>query len=278
VVIGYVSSRGALTPTGYKKAPDTPLPDWAILPSYPDKPAIIIQCGRAVRIENLAITGKNTWVSQQTVTLDTLYDDSSFLAAGVTDNSRHAPYAGICIDPFCSPKPADSYPGLDAFYIPSGSGGSGSSSISIERCFIHGFVVGIAISPNGITQNAENIAIDACTISSTKSSIAICQDQSRHVTCRNLAAVSTRYVIDCTHYGKGSGPCPSIFGANIGYAKTIFSTFSFGAGAVIDGLYCEVVLSLGVLGGGDLLTGTCSTAAPSTCCARRRGRRSAITS
>jgi uncharacterized MAPEG superfamily protein len=28
VVIGYVSSRGALTPAGYKKAPDTPLPDW----------------------------------------------------------------------------------------------------------------------------------------------------------------------------------------------------------------------------------------------------------
>jgi uncharacterized MAPEG superfamily protein len=28
VVIGYVASRGALTPAGYKKAPDTPLPDW----------------------------------------------------------------------------------------------------------------------------------------------------------------------------------------------------------------------------------------------------------
>ena len=28
VVIGYVSSRGALTPAGYKKAPDTPVPDW----------------------------------------------------------------------------------------------------------------------------------------------------------------------------------------------------------------------------------------------------------
>lgn len=28
VVIGYVSSRGALTPAGYKKASETPLPDW----------------------------------------------------------------------------------------------------------------------------------------------------------------------------------------------------------------------------------------------------------
>jgi hypothetical protein len=101
----------------------------AILPSYADKPAVIIQCGRAVRIENLAITGKNTWATQKAVKLDALYDDSSFLAAGVTDNKRYAPYAGICIDPFCSPRPADWYPGLDALDIPSGTGGSGSSSI-----------------------------------------------------------------------------------------------------------------------------------------------------
>jgi hypothetical protein len=203
-------------------------------------------------------------MSEQKVTIDTLYDDSNFLAKGVTDNSRHAPYAGICIDPFCSPKPADSYPGLDAFYLPSGSTGtSGSSSISLERCFIYGFVVGIAISPNqfvvngraGNTQNAENIAIDACTIFSTKSAIAICQDQSRSITCRNLNVNHAKYVIDCTHYGKGSGNCPSIFGANIGYVKYIFSTFSFGAGAVIDGLYCEVVLSIGVLGAGGSADG-----------------------
>jgi hypothetical protein len=58
---------------------------------------------QAIRIENLAITGENTWVSQQTAKLDTRYDDSSFLADGVTDDSRHAPYAGICIDPLCEP-------------------------------------------------------------------------------------------------------------------------------------------------------------------------------
>lgn len=28
VVIGYVASRGPLTPAAYKKAPDSPLPDW----------------------------------------------------------------------------------------------------------------------------------------------------------------------------------------------------------------------------------------------------------
>jgi hypothetical protein len=192
------------------------------------------------------------------VTIDTLYDDNNFLATGIHDNSRQAPYAGICIDPFCAPNPVDTYPGLEEFYIPSGSGRtSGSSAISIERCYIYGFVVGIAVSPNQFevngqrmnTQNAENITIDGCTIESTKSAIAICQDQSRHVTCTNLSALNAKYVIDCTHYGKGTGPCPSIFGANIGWVKYIFSSASWGAGAVIDGLYCEGVLSVGVLGG-----------------------------
>jgi len=231
-----------------------------IVANFRDKPAIIIQCGRSVRLENLAITGKNTFAFP---TIDTLYDDATFLAAGITDASRHSPYAGVCIDPFCSPKPTDSYPGLDAFYVSSGSGRSGSSAITIESCDISNFVVGIAISPNQFlvgkdlvnTQNAENIAINACSFSMTKSAIAVCQDQSRSVTCRNLSVVCSKYVIDCTHYGKGTGPCPSIFGATIGWVKYLFSTASFGSGAVIDGLYCEAVLSIGVLGGGGARDG-----------------------
>ena len=39
---------------------------------------------QAVRIENLAITGENTWLSPQTAKLDTRYDDRGFLADGVT--------------------------------------------------------------------------------------------------------------------------------------------------------------------------------------------------
>ncbi|WP_437306559.1 hypothetical protein [Sorangium sp. So ce388] len=244
----------------------------SIVVSYTDKPAIIIQCGRAVRLENLAIIGLNNWPAAWSkahasfaAQIDSLYDDATFLAQGVTDDSRYAPYAGICIDPFCSPAPLDVYPGLDDFYILSGSGTSGSSSIFIERCHISGFVVGIAISPNQFrvpdpdhpaqtkvvnTQNAENISIASCNISSTKTAIAICQDQSRNVICTNLVVTYAKHAIDCTHYGKGTGQPPSIFGADIGWVKYLFSTSGWGGRAVIAGLYCEVVLSIGVLGRG----------------------------
>jgi len=117
-------------------------------------------------------------------------------------------------------------------------------------------VAGIAISPNGKTQNAENIFIDNCNINVTKSAIAIGQDQSRSLSCRNLNVYAAKYAIDCTHYGPkpgtavGTGNCPSIFNANIGPVQSIFSTYSSGSGASIDGMYCENTRSIGVLGGG----------------------------
>jgi hypothetical protein len=230
----------------------------ALIAGFTDKPAIIIQHARAVQIENLAIMGKNNWKDVYDVShISVLYDDANFLAPGITDDKAHAPYAGICIDPFAvtstSPPqlPSEVYPGLEAEYLPS----QGSVHISIARCFIYGFVVGIVISPNGITQNADNIFIDDCIISSTKSAIAVCQDQSRCVSCRNLNVTYTKYVIDCTHYGKKTGCCPSLFTANIGWTKYIFNTYSFGSGAAFDGVYAEATLSLGVLGGGGTSDG-----------------------
>src|SRR5262249_737911 len=142
------------------------------------------------------------------------------------------------------PPPPDTYPGL-----PYHTGG-GSSTIQLRSCFIYGFVVGVAISPNGVSQNAENITLIDCDIQVTKSSIAICQDQSRNITSRNLNLGTTKYAFDGRSYGKGTGNCPSIFGANIGYIKYIFNTFSFAGGAAFEGIYCESTLSLGVFGGG----------------------------
>ena len=142
-------------------------------------------------------------------------------------------------------------PGLQAEYLAS----QGSGAISIQRCAISNFVVGIAIAPNGIAHSAEDISIHDCIILSTKSAIAVCQDQSRGVSCRNLNVTYAKYVIDCTHYGKGSGMCPSIFNAVISTVKYVFNTYSFGSGVSFDGVYCEASLSLGVLGGGRTFDG-----------------------
>ncbi|BAP58043.1 hypothetical protein THII_3746 [Thioploca ingrica] len=125
----------------------------------------------------------------------------------------------------------------------------------IQNCEFRDFVVGVGISLNGITQNAENITLVDCSFHSMKSAIAIGQDQSRNITVYNISVYAAKIVFDCTSYGRGSGNCPSIFGADIGDVKYIFHTFSFGSAASINGLYSEGIYSIGTLGGGGAADG-----------------------
>jgi hypothetical protein len=113
----------------------------------------------------------------------------------------------------------------------------------------------VGISLNGITQNAENITLVDCNFNSTKSAIAIGQDQSRNITVYNVVIYGAKIAFDCTSYGKGTGNCPSIFGADIGGVKYIFHTFSFGSAASVNGLYSESIYSIGMLGGGGAADG-----------------------
>jgi hypothetical protein len=248
----------------------------AIIPNFSDRPALCIELGRAVKIQNLAFHGLNTWVETANPRdIVTHYNDNNYIAKVKDEQGNYidisvrdetySPYAAICIDPFTRytdpmhPLPPDGgYPGMENYYLPAGDPAnprSGSSSIQIENCTIYGFIVGIAISPNGLTQNAENIAITNCSIASVKTAIAICQDQSRNVILQNLSVEGAKYAINCTDYGKGTGNCPSIFGANIGGVKYIFKTFSFASTPSINGLYCEACLSIGILGGGGTADG-----------------------
>lgn len=231
----------------------------AIITSFSDRPALCIELARAVKIQNLAFEGNNDWVANHNPRdMVTHYNDACYLKENVRDE-RYSPYCAICIDPFTryhEPKPPlppdGGYPSMAEHYHPAGAytnAGSGSSWVQIESCAIHGFAVGIAISPNGLTQNAENIAITDCTVSSVKTALAVCQAQSRNVILRNFSAEGAKYVINCTDYGQGGGNCPSIFGANLGGAKYLFKTFSSGSTPSINGLYCEACLSIGILGG-----------------------------
>jgi hypothetical protein len=186
-------------------------------------------------------------------------DGSTMLEPVFCRDDRYSPYAGICIDPYSNRTPPDEhrYPRLADKY-PQGLPGDdrelgfASSAIAIEDCTIRGFVVGVAISPSGspTMQNAEDITLSNCSIGSTKSSISIGQDQSRNVTLRNVSLGGAKYAIDCMNYGKGSGNCPAIFGANVGRCKYIFNATSVGATPSINGLYAEAFMSLGRLRGG----------------------------
>ena len=222
---------------------------------FDDKPALILQSARAIKVENIVFQGKNNWTAlsgRDPGNMATHHedDDHNYLASCSVRDNRYSPHAGIHIDPYNQAVlQIDRYPGLENEYINSGTG-AGSSAVCIQNCEFRDFVVGVGISLNGTTQNAENITLVDCSFESMKSAIAIGQDQSRNITVYNVGIYGAKIAFDCTSYGKGTGNCPSIFGADIGGVKYIFHTFSFGSGASINGLYSESIYSMGTLGGG----------------------------
>lgn len=183
-----------------------------IAPTFNDKPALILQNVRGVTVENIAFIGQNTILSAIQANYTLMMTESNFVVGGARD-SRYSPYAAICIDPFGTSVPPDGgYPGLTAYYT---SGAAGSSKININNVTISDFVVGIMVTPNNVTLNAEDIFIQACPIFGTKVGIAIGQSQSRAVSVLGGNTAFCYYGFDTRSYGRQQGSLPHIDGTNM---------------------------------------------------------------
>ena len=216
--------------------------------TFADRPALIVEGGRAVRIRRLSIVGKNNWTDTYDPTvMANLLIDGSFLVNSSRDN-RYSPHAAIAIDPFdAGVAGGDQYPGMGASYVT----GAATGDLTVEDCYLNGFTVGIAIGLSQVLQNAENITIRDTFIESTRSAVVVGQGQSRNVRLENVTIFGARYAIDCTHYGQQGGDCPIVLGANIGGVRDVFAVTSVVGTPSIHGLYCESVLSLGQFAGGQ---------------------------
>ncbi len=173
---------------------------------FTDGFGIGVQFGRDVEIENIAIVGK-----YQPPTIN-IYNIGSTLYSAWNNNtardSRKAPNCGIAIDPFCDINqisPEDCYGGMKSQYLPN-TGRGGTSGMKITKCRINNFPVGIVLSPNGYTQNDENVNILDDNIYACKVDIAICQDQSKAITIEHLKSWGPTYtVLEGMMYGYGMG-------------------------------------------------------------------------
>jgi len=126
-------------------------------------------------------------------------------------DERFDVYSGVSIDPYNRKK----------------NGTSGSSGITISNCRIRNFTVGISISQNGVTLNAENIHVEKCSIDGVKVAYATCQRQSKENTVRDLICwENVETVFDGVSYGQGLGVIPYIDGVNI--AGSVYQVFDFG--------------------------------------------------
>jgi len=202
--------------------------------------AIGIQYGRSIEIENLTILGQYTFpYSVTNYNIGTLHF-ADWIDSTITD-TRYKPYAGIEIDPDSNA---------------SGTRG-GTSDVTIRNCAIKQWMVGIALTPNGFTQNDEMINLLEDNIEAVRVAVAIGQDQSKTINIKGLKVwASVHTVLDGLTYGAGTGG-GSVFCENWNIAGNVnelfhltISRFSLSC----DNLYSESLFRIGNVGFGTVAT------------------------
>ncbi len=214
-----------------------------IAPIFANDPAIMIQFARGDVIKNITIEGQNNFsMGSDIYGYLAAYPYNSFNTGSARD-SRYSQYSGICIDPFGNTVPPDGgYPDFASYYS-NGDVNSGSSGIDLDHVVINDFVVGIMITPNTETQNAENITIDSPDFSNCKVFVAVGQDQSRNVRLINPTGDYGFAVVDCSSYGKGNGEYPIWTGGNIGWVTYLWRGTTWGALSV-SRVYSEGIIAI----------------------------------
>jgi hypothetical protein len=218
-----------------------------IEPTFVDKPAIAITRGAGVSVEGLSIVGKNDFESSiQLNTYATYHDPTAFVVNGARD-TVFSPYAGIVIDPYRNGLPPDGgYPGLSSWYTAT----NGSTRITIKNCFIYGFVVGLALSPNGVSQNGEDIHIEGTMFRSCKYGVSVGQSQNRRVDMKNCTLQGFYWGIVTGFHGQKIGSFPYVDGLLATQGKyLIHVTETYGSG-YLNNVFAEEVVGIGLINGG----------------------------
>jgi hypothetical protein len=212
-----------------------------------DLPGFVIESTRAVSLKKLCIAGQNQWITAMGAWSG--YDwllTEDFLHNSCRD-TRYSPHAGIVIDAFGTTTPADGgYTGYTARYNKANNGGS--SWVRMEDVVLMDWVVGLLVTPNGTTANAENILFDKSQIVGTKYGISIGQSQSRNILVRDLNLFGSKYGVTTLHHGLQTGSNPGIHGGNIGGTKFVFALSAAQEPAYVADVYTEAIGSLGWVG------------------------------
>lgn len=230
-----------------------------ITTTFRDNFALGIQRGKGIRIKHLFFQGINT-ISFASVKAQYADDGSGFVTGGSRDNAN-SPYCAICIDPFGNdtvPDSGDRFPGFTDHYV-AGQTGGGTTDYAITDCRIHSFVVGIIISPNGLTQNAEQWEVTRCRIDSVKVAIAPCELQNRSGRVNDITCWgNTHTLIDCQTYGPGSGQLPFFTGGNFaGGINQLFKTGASVQTAYVGQLFAESIYRIGNVSGTSVVFEAC---------------------
>lgn len=207
-----------------------------------DRPALIVDNGRGVRLEGFGIIGPNS------APVDVGYgaipaDPAAWISPGVRD-SRWSPQCAIAIDATTAAIPPDGgYPSLS---YQGGGGGSADIFISVA---IANHVVGIMLAP-GLSFQGDQIDISQCQIVGVRAGVAIGQSQANGVWISRSNIHLFHTAVDWGSYGKQQGSTPNVRECQIATGFQVISgPQSFKAGA-FENIFSESVRALGNIGKG----------------------------
>lgn len=221
-----------------------------LVPTFKDKPALIIQGGRVVKVQNISLQGAANSGSQPGYS-DLLNDGGAtpWWNTGGARDSTYSPHCGIAIDPFCNGVPSDGgYPSMSAYY----TANTGSSGVFLQNVTTRGFIVGVAIScSGGGTQLGDNIILDKCILGGNKVSVSVGQSQDRGVTIRDPFVLGCQVFLDTKRYGSNTGGAQTVEGGIIDFVKFLLNvTTGNYQNLAIRNIFSESIYSLGFYNGG----------------------------
>lgn len=222
-----------------------------IKPTFTDKSAVEFQLAKTSAFRGIYISGPADGVFNWDQKVFVRIPFETFMQ-GLSADSRHAAQCAIVIDPYTqslASKPTDSYPGRTSWYRGPGSTG-GSSDVTVEDCRLYGFTIGVGISLNGVTRNAELVKVLHSSVGYAKVAIASGQDQTKNNVVRDLVCWDfVHTVFDNNTYGEGVGTNPYVTDVNIaGHVNRLANIVDAGRyGAYFKNIFAESMFRIGTI-------------------------------
>jgi hypothetical protein len=227
-----------------------------LLPERTDRPAVNFQGARMGAIRFIAIRGINQdFIEAKTAQHSgcTDADPAAWidpkLAGGL---AQFSPYAAITVDAYAAPPSPQGYPSppLPPWPVRGGvpAARAFSSDVHIDRCWIGGFAVGVAVQPCDGDGNGDFVKVTGTTIHNCVYGIAIGNSQSRNVAIRDCVYGRLHTFLTNRHFGRGRGSLGShIDNVSGGNSYQLLDVHAAGSMAVaVTSLYFEAQARIGV--------------------------------
>ena len=156
---------------------------------FNDRPAVAVQGARGTAIRGISVANEDyaAFIAQEKLATPGCPIDDTDPAnwhdpnGNANQDSTHAPFCGIAIDPYSGNRPTVSYPDVNypSFLPQTQYGKSQSSHVVIENCFIRGFPVGVVVQPGDFDAQADYVKVRECRIEYCKWGISAGNSQGR---------------------------------------------------------------------------------------------------